>query len=119
MKILIVDDSAFMRTMIINILKEGSHEIIQASNGNEAIARFSEHRPDLIFMDIVMPDKDGVQALKEIKGINPNAKVVMCTSVGGQEKIVNGAIQAGASDIITKPFRPEEIIKVINNISNF
>ncbi len=119
MKILVVDDSAFMRTMIINILKDGSHEIIQASNGNEAIARFSEAQPDLVFMDIVMPDKDGVQALKEIKAMDSNAKVVMCTSVGGQEKIVNDAIQAGASDIITKPFRPEEITKVLDNITNF
>ena len=114
-----LDDSAFMRTMIINILKDGNHEISQASNGTEAVQRYVEGKPDLVFMDIVMPDKDGVQALKEIKAQDVNAKVVMCTSVGGQEKIVNDAIQAGASDIITKPFRPEEITKVINNIQNF
>jgi len=119
MKILVVDDSAFMRTMIINILKEENHEIFQAANGVEAVIRFRENKPDLVFMDIVMPEKDGVQALKEIKVIDTNAKVVMCTSVGGQEKIVNDAIQAGASDIITKPFRPEEITKVITNIKNF
>ncbi len=119
MKIMIVDDSAFMRTMIINILKDGNHEIVQATNGNEAVQKYEQVKPDLVFMDIVMPDKDGVQALKEIKGKDANAKIVMCTSVGGQEKIVNDAIQAGASDIITKPFRPEEITKVISNISNF
>jgi len=118
MKILIVDDSAFMRSMIMNILKDANHEIIQATNGTEAVQVFSENKPDLIFMDIVMPDKDGVQALKEIKAIDPAAKVIMCTSVGGQEKIVNDAIQAGASDIITKPFRPEEITKVISNVEN-
>lgn len=119
MKILIVDDSAFMRTMIMNILKEGHHELIQASNGIEAVQRYAEARPSLVFMDIVMPDKDGVQALKEIRQIDPDAKVVMCTSVGGQEKVVNEAIQAGASDIITKPFRPEEILKVISSIANY
>ena len=119
MKILVVDDSAFMRTMIINIIKDGNHEIIQAVNGNDAVQKYVQNKPDLVFMDIIMPEKDGVQALSEIKQKDSNARVVMCTSVGGQEKIVNEAIEAGASDVITKPFRAEEITKVINNFNDY
>ncbi len=115
LKVLIVDDSAFMRTMIKNILLKKACEVFEAGNGEEAISRYKELTPDLVFMDVIMPVMDGIEGLKGIKKINPQAKIVMCTSVGGQEKIVDEAVSAGATDFITKPFKPEEINNVIDN----
>jgi len=117
LKILTVDDSAFMRNIVKNALTGTSvGEISEAGSADEAVAKFKEKQPDLTFMDIVMPGKTGLDALKEIRAINPNAKVVMCTSVG-QEKIVEEAVNAGAYDFITKPFKPEEIKNVVAKIS--
>lgn len=115
MKILTVDDSAFMRIMIKNALKEGNHDIKEASNAQEAVKAYREFSPDLVFLDIVLPDRSGVDILREIMGINSAAKVVMCTSVGGQQKVIQECIQAGAMDIITKPFKPEDISKAISS----
>jgi len=115
MKIMLVDDSAFMRSMIKNILKDGNHEIIEAGNCEEAVTKYSENKPNLVFMDIVMPGKTGIDALKEIKAANSDAAIVMCTSIGGQQKIIDEAVAAGASDFVTKPFKPEDIKKIIAN----
>lgn len=115
MKILIVDDSAFMRNMIKNILKDTNHAIIEAANAEEAMKAYEEGKPDLVFMDIVLPGKNGVEILKEIKTINNEANIVMCTSVGGQQKIIDESVEAGAADFITKPFKPEDILKVISH----
>ncbi len=115
LKVLVVDDSAFMRTMIKNILTKKDCAIVEASNGEEAISRYKEITPDLVFMDVIMPVMNGIDALKGIRQINPQAKIVMCTSVGGQEKIVDEAVSAGATDFITKPFKPEEINNVVDN----
>lgn len=113
LRVLVVDDSAFMRNMIKNILKETNvKEILEAADGNEAIKQFKENSPDLVFLDIMMPKKNGVETLKEIMTINKDATVVMCTSVG-QEKVINEAIDAGARDFITKPFRADEIKNII------
>lgn len=113
MKILIVDDSAFMRNMIKNILKDTNHEMVEAGNADDAVNMYKEHQPTLTFLDIIMPDKNGVEALKEIKATNPNANVIMCTSVG-QDQIVQECVTAGASDFITKPFTPDEIKGVVS-----
>jgi two-component system chemotaxis response regulator CheY len=105
-----------MRNMIKNILKDGSHEISEASNYDEAIKAYQEKKPDMVFLDIVMPGKSGVETLKDIKQFDQNAKVVMCTSIGGQQKIIDDAVAAGASDFVIKPFKPEDILKAVQNL---
>ncbi|MBN1385775.1 response regulator [Candidatus Woesearchaeota archaeon] len=113
LRVLVVDDSNFMRSMIKNILKETSvKEILEASDGDEAVKMFRDNEPGLVFMDIMMPKKNGIEALREIMKIRKDAVVVMCTSVG-QEKIINEAIEAGARDFITKPFRADEIKNIV------
>lgn len=115
MKILIVDDSVFMRNMIKNILKDGNHQFIEAGDGDEAVKAFKELSPNLTFLDIVLPGRNGVEILRDIMSINPNATVVMCTSVGGQQQIIDEAVQAGAADFIVKPFKPEDILNIVQH----
>ncbi|MDD2294332.1 MAG: response regulator [Eubacteriales bacterium] len=115
-KILIVDDAAFMRMMIKdNLKKAGYTECTEASDGEDAVAKYKESAPDLILLDITMPKMDGIQALKEIKQLNPNAKVVMCSAMG-QEGMVVEAIKLGAMDFIVKPFKPDRLIQAVKNI---
>ncbi|MBN1157084.1 response regulator [Candidatus Woesearchaeota archaeon] len=114
MKIMVVDDSAFMRAMIKNILKD-KHEVFEAGNADEALRVYKDSKPNLVFLDVVLPGKSGIDILKDIRIINPVAKIVMCTSVGGQQKIIDEAVQAGASDFIIKPFKPEDILKAVTN----
>ena len=115
-KILIVDDAAFMRMMIKdNLKKAGYTECTEACDGEDAVAKYRESTPDLILLDITMPKMDGIQALKEIKQMNPNAKVVMCSAMG-QEGMVVEAIKLGAMDFIVKPFKPDRLIQTVKNI---
>lgn len=115
-KILIVDDSMFMRRILINILnKAGFNDIIEAENGKEAIQKFKREKPDLVLLDIVMKDEYGTDVLKDIMKIDPNAKVVMISSVG-QEAIIKETLESGASDFIVKPFKEEQIISVIKKV---
>lgn len=108
-KIMLVDDAAFMRMMIKNTLtQQGYTDIVEAQDGAEAVTKFDEENPDLVFMDITMPNMDGLQALKKIKEGHPDAKIVMCTAMG-QETMVLDAIKSGAKDFIVKPFTPERI----------
>ena len=103
-KILIVDDAAFMRMMIKDILVKNGYEIVgEGADGYQAIELYKETSPDLVTMDITMPEMDGITALKEIRNINPNAKVIMCSAMGQQAMVID-AIQAGAKDFIVKPF---------------
>jgi two-component system chemotaxis response regulator CheY len=112
-RILIVDDAAFMRMMIRDILTKNGYEVCgEANDGAQAIERFKEVRPDLITMDITMPEMDGIAALKEIKKIDPNAKVIMCSAMGQQAMVID-AIQAGAKDFIVKPFQADRVIEAI------
>ncbi|MGM5480834.1 MAG: response regulator [Nanobdellota archaeon] len=117
MKVLLVDDSAFMRNMIKEAIKDNGHEIEEAGNGEDAIKKANEFNPDIIFLDIVMPGMTGVDALKEIKKEHKDVHVVMCTSVGGQQKIIDEAVSAGASDFIVKPFQSEDILKAIDSVA--
>ncbi|MBN2368015.1 response regulator [Candidatus Woesearchaeota archaeon] len=118
LKILIVDDSAFMRNVIKNALNGlNVSEIFEAGTADESINLYTNKKPDMVFMDIIMPGKTGLDALRAIKGLDSNAKVVMCTSVG-QEKIVQEAITAGAYDFITKPFKSEEIVEVVSKVDS-
>ncbi|NLY70537.1 MAG: response regulator [Clostridiales bacterium] len=116
-KILIVDDAAFMRMMIKdNLKKAGFDEFIEASNGEEAVAKYKEDNPDLVILDITMPGMDGIEALGAIKDMDPEAKVVMCSAMG-QEAMVVEAIKMGALDFIVKPFKPERLVQTVKNIA--
>lgn len=115
-KILIVDDAAFMRMMIKNIVIGGGHEVIaEASNGNEAIDFYQHHQPDIVTMDITMPDKDGIEALKEIRQLDPNATIIMCSAMGQQSMVID-AIQAGAKDFCVKPFQGDRVLEAIQKL---
>ncbi|MEA4987072.1 MULTISPECIES: response regulator [Anaerovoracaceae] len=116
-KILLVDDAAFMRMMIKDVLKKnGIEDIHEAADGAQAIEKYNEVHPDLVFMDITMPNVDGLEALKAIKAADPNAVVVMCSAMG-QEAMVIEAIKTGAKDFIVKPFKPERILKTLTSLN--
>lgn len=112
-KILIVDDAAFMRMMIKDILVKNGYDVVgEAQDGAEAVEKFKELEPDLVTMDITMPEKDGIAALKEIKEIDPAAVIIMCSAMGQQAMVID-AIQAGAKDFIVKPFQADRVIEAI------
>ncbi|MBA9086121.1 Chemotaxis protein CheY [compost metagenome] len=113
-RILIVDDAAFMRMMIRDILTKNGFEVVgEAQDGAQAVEKFKELHPDLITMDITMPEMDGIAALKEIKKLDSNARVIMCSAMGQQAMVID-AIQAGAKDFIVKPFQSDRVIEAIN-----
>jgi len=115
-KVLIVDDAAFMRMMIKNILTKNGFEVVgEASNGVEAVELYKKLKPDLVTMDITMPEMDGIEALKKIKEIDPNAKVIMVSAMGQQQLVIE-AIQAGAKDFIVKPFQPDRLLEAVNKV---
>ena len=108
-RVLVVDDAAFMRKMVSDALTKGGHEVVgEAGNGVEAIARFQELKPDLMTLDITMPEKDGLTALAEIVAADPSARVVMCSALGQESKVLE-SIKAGAKDFVVKPFQPERV----------
>jgi two-component system chemotaxis response regulator CheY len=115
MKVLIADDSEFMRSLLREILEEEYTIAGEAENGVEAIELYNENDPDLVMMDIVMPIRDGIEATDEITESDPGAKVIMCTSVG-QEQKMKSAIQAGAQGYITKPFQKPSVLEEIENV---
>lgn len=111
--VLICDDAAFMRMMIKNTLTKGGYNVVgEAENGAKAVEKYKELSPDLVLMDITMPEMDGIQALKEIKKIDGNAKVIMCSAMGQQAMVIE-SIQAGAKDFIVKPFQDERVIEAV------
>jgi len=112
-KVLIVDDAAFMRMMIKDILSKNGFGVVgEAENGKVAIDKYKELQPDLVTMDITMPEMDGIQAVKKIKEYNPNSKIVMCSAMGQQAMVID-AIQAGAKDFIVKPFQPDRVLEAV------
>ncbi|NLF82410.1 MAG: response regulator [Candidatus Gastranaerophilales bacterium] len=112
-KILIVDDSTFMRTSLKEILTPQGHEIIgEAANGNQAVELYKTLSPDIVTMDITMPECDGLTALKKIVEMDKNAKVIMCTAMG-QQAMVMEAVKAGAKDFIVKPFKVDKVLQSI------
>ena len=113
-RVLVVDDAAFMRKMVTDALTKGGHEVVgEAGNGNEAITRFQELKPDLMTLDITMPEKDGLAALAEIVAADPSAKVVMCSALGQESKVLE-AIKLGAKDFVVKPFQPARVIEAVD-----
>ncbi|AFK86800.1 response regulator [Thermoanaerobacterium saccharolyticum] len=115
-KIMIVDDAAFMRMMIKDIItKNNLGTVIEAEDGSVAVEKYSQEKPDLVLMDITMPEMDGIQAVKQIVKKDPNAKVVMCSAMGQQAMVIE-AIQAGAKDFIVKPFQPDRVIEAVKKM---
>jgi two-component system, chemotaxis family, chemotaxis protein CheY len=115
-RILIVDDAAFMRMMIKDILTKNGYEVVgDADNGARAIDKYKELVPDLVIMDITMPEVDGVTAVREIKKINSDAKVIMCSAMGQQAMVIE-SIQAGARDFIVKPFQAERVVEAVKKV---
>lgn len=112
-KVLIVDDAAFMRMMLKDILTKNGYDIVgEAENGQVGVDRFKELHPDLVTMDITMPEMDGISAVKKIREIDSNARIVMCSAMGQQAMVID-AIQAGARDFIVKPFQPERVLEAV------
>ena len=112
-RILVVDDAAFMRKMLTDALSKGGHEVVaEAANGAEAVTRYQECKPDVCTLDITMPEKDGLSALKEIIAMDPQARVVMCSALGQETKVLE-AIKAGAKDFVVKPFQPDRVLSAI------
>ena len=112
--VLIVDDAAFMRMMIKDILEKNDFQVIgEAADGQQAVELYKEHSPELVTMDITMPEMDGITALKEIRKHDLNATVIMCSAMGQQAMVID-AIQAGAKDFIVKPFQADRVLEAIN-----
>ncbi len=112
-RVLVVDDAAFMRKVLTDALTSAGHEVVgEAGDGNEAVARFKELKPDLATLDITMPEKDGLTALKEILSLDPSARVVMCSALGQESKVLE-AIKAGAKDFVVKPFQPDRVLQAV------
>lgn len=115
-KIMLVDDAAFMRMMIKKALTDnGFNNFVEAQDGAEAVRKYDDEKPDLVIMDITMPNMDGLQALKKIREADSSARVIMCTAMG-QESMVVDAIKSGARDFIVKPFNAERIVQTVNTI---
>lgn len=114
--ILIVDDAAFMRMMIKDILGKNGYNVVgEAENGAKALEKYNELKPDLVLMDITMPEVDGIKALKNIKAADPNALVIMCSAMGQQAMVIE-SIQAGAKDFIVKPFQPDRVLEAVRKV---
>ncbi|MCX7779280.1 MAG: response regulator [Negativicutes bacterium] len=112
-RVLVVDDAAFMRMMIKDILGKNGYEVVgEAANGLQAVEKYQELRPDITTMDITMPEMDGITAVKEIKKLDPNAKIIMCSAMGQQAMVIE-AIQSGARDFIVKPFQPDRVLEAV------
>ena len=115
-RILVADDASFMRQMIKEIVESEGHEVVaEASDGVEAIDKYKAHHPDVVTMDIVMPRRSGIDAVKGILEIDGTARVVMCSALG-QETLVTEALQAGAKDFIVKPFKPDAVLKTLAKV---
>jgi two-component system chemotaxis response regulator CheY len=114
-RILIVDDSFYMRTMLKNMLTDAGYEVVgEAANGQQALEMTNATNPDLITLDVILPDNTGLDVLKGIRQVNPTVKVVMCSAVG-QEVIVNEALESGASAYIVKPFSEEKVLEIVSS----
>jgi two-component system chemotaxis response regulator CheY len=115
-KILIVDDATIMRLMLKHLFENNEFEVVgEAANGNEAVEIYAQHKPDLVTMDITMPDMDGITAVKKILAIDPNAKIIMCSAMGQVDK-VKAAVMAGAKSFLVKPLQPERVLATVKQV---
>ncbi|EGL16466.1 MULTISPECIES: response regulator [Paenibacillus] len=116
MNVLVVDDAAFMRTLVRMFLEQMGHTVIgEAQNGKEAVDLYGRLKPDLVTMDITMPEMDGLEAVKRIKSANPGAKIIMCSAMG-QQRVVMEAIRSGASDFVVKPIQKERLQEAVEKL---
>jgi two-component system, chemotaxis family, chemotaxis protein CheY len=114
--VLVCDDAIFMRTMITDILSQAGYDVVgEAESGAQAVQRYRDLRPDLVTMDIVMPDMGGIEAVREIVKQDPDAKILMCSAMGQQALVVE-AIQAGAKDFVVKPFQPSRVLEAVQRV---
>ena len=114
--ILICDDAAFMRMMIKDILTKNGYTVAgEAENGAKAVEKYTELKPDLVVMDITMPEMDGIQALKKIRELDPKASVIMCSAMGQQAMVIE-SIQSGAKDFIVKPFQADRVLEAVRKV---
>ena len=114
--ILICDDAAFMRMMIKDILTKNGYNVVgEAENGAKAVEKYQELKPDLVLMDITMPEMDGIQSLKAIKAADPSATVIMCSAMGQQAMVIE-SIQSGAKDFIVKPFQQDRVLEAVRKV---
>ena len=114
--VLVCDDAIFMRTMISDILSQAGFEVVgEAESGIQAVAKYRELKPDLVTMDIVMPDMGGIEAVREICKADPEARILMCSAMGQQALVVE-AIQAGAKDFVVKPFQPSRVLEAVQRV---
>ena len=112
-RVLVVDDAAFMRKMVSDALSKGGHEVVgEAGDGLEAVAQYQALKPEVTTLDITMPEKDGLAALKDIMAMDPSAKVIMCSALGQESKVLE-SIKAGAKDFVVKPFQPDRVIDAV------
>ena len=115
-KVLIVDDAAFMRMMIKDILEKNGYEVVgEASNGLKAVELYKSEKPDVVTMDITMPEMDGIEAVKAIRAFDPAAKIIMCSAMG-QQTMVMDAIKSGAKDFIVKPFQADRVLEAVKKV---
>ena len=113
-RVLVVDDAAFMRKVVSDALIEGGHEVVgEAGDGFEAVRRYQELRPEVVTLDITMPEKDGLTTLMEIVSIDPAARVVMCSALGQESKVLE-SIRLGAKDFVVKPFKPDRVVGAVD-----
>ena len=112
-RVLVVDDAAFMRKMVSDALTKGGHEVVgEAGNGVEAVSQYQALKPEVTTLDITMPEKDGLAALKEIMTLDPGARVIMCSALGQESKVLE-SIKAGARDFVVKPFQADRVIEAV------
>jgi two-component system chemotaxis response regulator CheY len=115
-KVLIVDDTAFMRRMLRDILTKADFEVVaEARNGQEAVEAYREMQPDLVIMDITMPEMDGIAALRQITSEFPESRIIMCSALGQQEMVLE-SLEAGAQDFVVKPFLPDKVLETVGKV---
>ena len=117
-RVLVVDDAAFMRKRVSDALTKGGHEVVgEAGNGVEAVSQYQALKPEVTTLDITMPEKDGLAALKEIIALDPSARVIMCSALGQESKVLE-SIKAGARDFVVKPFQADRVIEAVGKALN-
>ena len=113
--VLVVDDAAFMRMRAGKLLSQSGYEVIEAENGLDALNKYTEYEPDLVLMDITMPVMDGLTAVREIRQVNPEAKIIMVSAMGQQAMVIE-AIKLGAKDFIVKPYEPDNVLASVKKL---
>jgi two-component system chemotaxis response regulator CheY len=114
--VLVCDDALFMRTMVKDILTQAGFTVLgEAENGQQAVEQYKKLKPDLVTMDIIMPEMGGIEAVKKIMEVDPQARILMCSAMG-QQALVLEAIQAGAKDFVVKPFQPSRVLEAVQRV---